>query len=235
MGHTRGSGATWQGKGALPGKIGAAFEALLPRLAAATDYWLLADAFSSVDGFLDPIEGYALLLLAQYGPGVGGIVEIGSYTGKSTCYLARGSKRARREKITAVDHFLGSPEHQRGGANESAYVVRGDLFAVFTENLAKAEVDDWVRPLRMGSAEAAAQWSHPIRLLFIDGDHSYEASRDDFEAWGKWLIPEGLAVFHDIGIFAGVTRYYEELLHGGVCTEVLSVGTLRVAGRTGAD
>ncbi len=234
MGHMRDSKGTGQGMGALPGKIGAAFDALLPRLAAATDYWLLADAFSSIDGFLDPIEGYALLLLAQCGPGVGGIVEIGSYTGKSTCYLARGSKRARREKVTAVDHFLGSPEHQRGGANESAYVVRGDLFAVFTENLAKAEVDDWVRPLRMGSAEAAAQWSHPIRLLFIDGDHSYEASRNDFEAWGKWLIPEGLAVFHDIGIFEGVTRYYEELLRGGVCTEALSVGTLRVAARNDA-
>ncbi len=228
MGDTRTADRAEQGRGIAAGM---GFEAILPRLAAATDYWLLADAFSSVDGFLDPIEGYALLLLAEFGPGVGSIVEIGSYAGRSTCYLARGAKRAHREKVAAIDHFQGSPEHQRGGANESAYVLRGDLFALFLENLKKADLDDWVRPLRQSSAEAVAGWSHPVRLLFIDGDHSYEASRRDFESWSRWLAPQGLAVFHDIEIFDGVTRYYGELLERGEYREALSVGSLRAVTR----
>ncbi|WP_300155324.1 class I SAM-dependent methyltransferase [Solidesulfovibrio sp.] len=228
MGDKRTADPAEQGRSVGAGRE---FEAILPRLAAATDYWLLADAFSSIDGFLDPIEGYALLLLAEFGPGVGSIVEIGSYAGRSTCYLAKGAKRAHREKIVAVDHFRGSPEHRSGGANESAHVLRGDLFDVFGENLKKAGLDDWVRPLRLSSAEAVAGWSHPVRLLFIDGDHSYEASRQDFESWSRWLAPQGLAVFHDIEIFDGVTRYYEELLSRGEYREALSVGSLRAVTR----
>lgn len=208
-------------------------ETILGNLAVATDYWLVTDALSDIEGFLDPIEGYTLLQLAAFGPGVGTIVEIGSYAGKSTAYLARGSKRAHREKVIAIDHFNGSPEHQRGGAYESDLVTGGDLFDTFCRNLKRAEVGDWVRPLRSGSLEAAATWSHPIRLLFIDGDHSHEASRQDFEAWSRFLTPDGLAVFHDIDIFPGVTAYYKECLAQGSVCERLSVGSLRVVSRLG--
>lgn len=193
----------------------------------ASDYWLVSDKLSSIDGFLDPIEGYALLMLAEHGPQTGCIVEIGSYAGRSTSYLAHGSKRARREKVVAVDHFEGSPEHQPGGGFESAHVAAGGLYEVFRRNLKDAGVEDWVHVMRAGSERACEGWSHPIRLLFIDGEHSYEASRRDYESWSTWIVPEGLAVFHDIGTFAGVTQYYDELLEGGAVTEILSVGTLR--------
>lgn len=206
-------------------------EAIAGRLAVASDYWLVTDEFAAIEGFLDPIEGYALLLLAQYGPGVGTIVEIGSFAGRSTAYLARGAKRGRREKVVAVDHFQGSSEHQQGGQNESSLVLDGRLYDVFEANLTRAKGLDWVHALRLGSAEAVVTWSHPIRLLFIDGDHAYGPSRFDFEAWSRFLVPQGLAVFHDIGIFPGVTRYYEELLGAGEYVEALSVGTLRAVTR----
>ncbi len=200
---------------------------VLSSISIAADYWLLSDKFSSVKGFLDPIEGYALALLAEHGPGVGSIVEIGSFAGRSTCYLAHGSKRARREKVVAVDHFQGSPEHQPGGGFASDLVAGGTLFETFRTNLKAAGVDDWVHVIKAGSAEAVKDWSHPVRLLFIDGDHSYEGSKRDYEAWSPWLAPEGIAVFHDIGIFEGVTRFHEELTASGAAVEIMAVGTLR--------
>lgn len=200
---------------------------VLSSIAVAADYWLLSDKLSAVEGFLDPIEGYALALLAEHGPGAGTIVEIGSYAGRSTCYLAHGSKRARREKVVAVDHFLGSPEHQPGGGHDSSLVAKGSLYDTFKANLESAGVNDWVHVIKAGSAEAVKGWSHPVRLLFIDGDHSYEESRRDFESWSPWLVSEGIAVFHDIGIFDGVTRFYEELTASGAASEIMSVGTLR--------
>lgn len=160
-------------------------------------------------------------------------MEIGSYTGRSTCSLASRSKRTHREKVTAVDHFLGSQEQQQGGAQESPHVLHGDIFSVFLENLRKATVDDWVHPLCQDSVEAAKSWSHPIRLLFMDGDHSYDDARADFEAWSPRLISKGLVAFHDIEIFDGVTRSDAALLRTGLFREVLSVGTLRVVSRTG--
>ncbi|WP_428559038.1 MAG: class I SAM-dependent methyltransferase [Solidesulfovibrio sp. DCME] len=208
-------------------------DTILSRLAVASDYWLVSDEFAAIEGFLDPIEGYALLLLAQYGPGVGAIVEIGSFAGRSTAYLARGSRRGRREKVVAVDHFQGSPEHQPGGGHEAPLVTQGRLYAAFEANLARVGERDRVHALCQGSAAAVAGWSHPIRLLFIDGDHGFAASRQDFESWSPFLVPQGLAVFHDIGTFDGVTAYYAELLAAGAYREVLSVGTLRAVSRAG--
>jgi hypothetical protein len=88
-----------------------------------------------------------------------------------------------------------------------------------------------VRPIRAGSLEAARGWREPIRLLFIDGDHSYEASRDDFAAWSPQVEGSGLVAFHDIGAWTGVTRFYEELLAEGRWRERAKVRSLRVVGR----
>jgi len=40
-----------------------------------------------------------------------------------------------------------------------------------------------------------------------------------------------VAVFHDIGIFPGASRYYDELLESGAVTEIFSAGTLRAVVR----
>ncbi|MYL82851.1 hypothetical protein GTA51_06835 [Desulfovibrio aerotolerans] len=212
-------------------KLTGDFEKILTNISIVSGYWLITDEFAFIEGFLDPIEGYALYLLSKFGPGIGTIVEIGSYAGRSTAYLARGSKEARREKVIAVDHFEGSPEHREGGDHESAFVKNNNLYDVFIHNLNRAKVSDRVSVIKKSSCAAAADWRHPIRLLFIDGDHSYEDSKRDFECWSEWLVPEGLAVFHDIESFQGVTTFYNELLAGGQYGEVLSVDSLRVVSK----
>jgi predicted O-methyltransferase YrrM len=37
----------------------------------------------------------------------------------------------------------------------------------------------------------------PLELLFIDGDHTYEGARADFERWGAFVRPGGHLLFHD--------------------------------------
>jgi predicted O-methyltransferase YrrM len=37
-----------------------------------------------------------------------------------------------------------------------------------------------------------------VDLLFIDGDHSYEGVKADFQLYSPWVRPGGLVVFHDI-------------------------------------
>src|ERR1700761_7895342 len=75
-------------------------------------YDQVISSFGNIDGYLKGKEGYALMLLAMGGPGRGAIVEIGSFKGRSTCFLALGTKLAGREKVIAIDHFRGSAEHQ---------------------------------------------------------------------------------------------------------------------------
>lgn len=110
----------------------------------------------------------------------GAIVEIGSFKGKSTAYLASGCKNSGKGlKVYAIDpHILGTEQ-------------------LFKENINKLGFSDIVIPLVMMSEEAAKQWNQSISLLFIDGDHDNEAVTKDFLLWEPWLVEGGVIAFHD--------------------------------------
>jgi len=196
---------------------------------------LWSEKFEPVEGYLHPMEGFTLAMFAKDGPGDGAIVEIGSFMGRSTCWLAAGSLEGGREVVHAVDHFQGSPEHQVGGTHPNAAIAeKGTTFHRFIEHVRGAGVEHHVSPITMSSLDAAAQWEGPIRLLFIDGDHSYEASKADFDAWLPYLNECGCIAFHDVGAWAGVTQFVNELLSPGTGWKLLtSVNSLRVVTRAG--
>ena len=152
--------------------------------------------------------------MAAHGQGEGEVVEIGSLMGRSTCWLwlwgakAPGVKRSRPWIIS-----MGPKEHRAGKRHEVAVLAEeGTTFNRFLENLAAHQVKSWVRPVVKGSLEAARTWKKPIRLLFIDGDHRYEATRDDFEAWSGFVISGGYIAFHDVDSWPGVTEFYHQLM-----------------------
>jgi predicted O-methyltransferase YrrM len=193
--------------------------------------------FAGIEGYLHDLEGYTLLQLAAGGGGIGAVVEIGSYLGRSTAFLAGGSKVAGREKVVAVDTFRGSPEHQPGQACASSVLARdGTTFHQFQSNLRQVQLDDHVTAIVASSQEAAQRWTGPIRLLFIDGNHAYGEVRLDFEMWSPFVVTHGLVCFHDVGdaSFPDVTRFYEEVRRDVKgYREVAAVLSLRVLEKTG--
>lgn len=205
-------------------------EALFSRIDVAYDFVQNFEKLKNVEGWLNMTDGYVLMQLAKDGPEEGEIVEVGSFLGLSTCWLAMGSKAAGREKITAVDHFLGSKEHQKGKKAECDVLVeQGTTFYQFQENLKSVEVDDHVTPVRASSVEAAKDWEKPVRLLFLDGDHEYESIKADFEAWEKFVIPGGCICIHDVDTWPGVTQFYYEMLEAmPQYRQVSAVHSLRV-------
>ena len=52
-------------------------------------------------------------------------------------------------------------------------------------------------PTRRSRARAAPR-GEPLDLLFIDGDHSYDGVRADFELYGRLVRPGGLIALHDV-------------------------------------
>lgn len=61
----------------------------------------------------------------------------------------------------------------------------------------------------------------PLALLFIDGDHSYEGAKADFERWGAFVQPGGHVLFHDAvdtggygNVYPGVARAVAEIGSG---------------------
>jgi MMP 1-O-methyltransferase len=173
---------------------------------------IMARRLDSVPGFLDLAEGFALMTLAQ-DQGDGEVVEIGSYKGKSTCWLAYGCRRRGNGHVTAVDHFRGSPEHQAGGVDETAEIVAGlGTRQSFDASLAHFAFTDIVTVRQTDSADTSG-WRAPIRLLFIDGDHSYEATKRDLEAWRPFVVDGGVICFHDYmqphAHLQGVTQFID--------------------------
>lgn len=162
-------------------------------------------------GWLRAPDAFLLYELARSGPGEGQIVEIGSAWGRSTVALAAGTRAARREHVIAID--------PHGG--DDWYLAEYDLphdnsLAEFRANLKTHSVDGWVDEAVMTS-EAAAKVvpNDPIRLLFIDGLHTYAGVRSDIDIWVRRVAHGGVIVFDDYdnrdpGM--GVRRAVDELL-----------------------
>lgn len=47
------------------------------------------------------------------------------------------------------------------------------------------------------SAAVAARWQGPVDLVFIDGDHSEDGVRADWDGWNGFVEPGGAVIFHD--------------------------------------
>jgi glycosyltransferase involved in cell wall biosynthesis len=188
-------------------------ETLNVALMSTRNFYDLSQLHSTVDGFLHPYEGYVLYLMARRWPARGRVVEIGSFKGLSTCWLASGCKDGGRQSVAAVDHFQGSPEHQLGGTHvDQDIALRGSTLPMFQANIQRLQLGDHVTVHVGSSATIAPKWAEPIRLLFIDGDHTYEATRQDFELWSPYVVQHGLVLFHDVGVWPGVTQFFEDLL-----------------------
>ena len=84
----------------------------------------------------------------------------------------------------------------------------------FFENLLAAGVVEQVRLVNLSSEIVAPGWKLPVGLLWIDGDHRYDAVRRDFECWEPHL--RGLVAFHDtIQPTLGSAQFVDELLADG--------------------
>jgi predicted O-methyltransferase YrrM len=143
-----------------------------------------------IEGWCTAAERALLYRLARHGPGAGAIVEVGSWKGLSTIFLAAGSRAAGREPVRAVDSFRGSPLVPDS-------LATGTLDE-FRRNLVDAGVADHVEVVVADSTRAGAEWQGgPVRLLYLDANHDYEAVARDLAAWQPWVMPGGVVAFHD--------------------------------------
>ena len=202
----------------------------------------LRRAAEAADGFMPPAEGLALFDAAAHYAARGPVLEIGSYCGKSTIYLAAAARAAGQPVIT-VDHHRGSEEHQPGWEYHDPALVdaatgRLDTLPRLRATLAAAGLEDDVVVVVGRSAEVAALWGTLLGMVFIDGGHSEQAALTDYESWAPWVAPGGVLAIHDVfpdPADGGRPPYliYTRALKSGAFTEVGATGSLRLLERTG--
>jgi predicted O-methyltransferase YrrM len=157
-----------------------------------------------VDGWFGPQEGRLLYRLAAEADPAGCIVEIGSWHGKSTIWLAAGARAGRGARVVAIDPHTGTALRAEGETTELA----------LRANLEQAGVDDQVEVIVATSDDAAARWTRPVSLLWIDGDHEYESVRRDLALWEPHLMSDAAVALHDTFVWPGPERVVQELLIG---------------------
>lgn len=170
-----------------------------------------------MEGFLGNREGVYLYRLAKLGAKLGAVVEIGSWKGKSTIWLAKGSQAVGGQAVYAIDPHVGSPEHVQWSQTKI------NTEQEFRLNMQGAGVESQVIPLIESSMAALRQWHQPVGFLWIDGEHSYEAVAQDFYGWRPHVVDGGIIAFHDTYSWEGVRRLIDE--------EVLQSPGLRVLGQ----
>jgi hypothetical protein len=185
-----------------------------------------------------------------------GIIEVGSWTGRSSVLLA-AIARAKGIPFVAVDTW------------ESCDLAPGkDYFGVWCENMARTGLlrgdlpmqphdgktpsagfwpfderdENGVIVIRMPSVQAARLCSLLVDgcwidgqdadfdFLFIDADHEYESVKADFFAWLPNLTRPATVVLHDVDCgHVGVKKFFGELHAAGMETEQSgNIGLVRV-------
>lgn len=150
------------------------------------------EVVKNVEGWLTPSESDFLYKTAQKCSGRGVIVEIGSWKGKSTIQLAKGSKAGHQVPVYAIDPHTGAPEHHAIFGTTQIWT-----FDEFKKNINDAGVSDTVHPIVDRSENVAKNWREPIEFLWIDGAHAYKLAKLDFDSWYPHLIDGGIIAYHD--------------------------------------
>jgi predicted O-methyltransferase YrrM len=174
--------------------------------------------------------------------GLGPLLEVGTYCGKSAVYIGAAARETGTVLFT-VDHHRGSEENQAGWEHHDSDVVDGrsgrmDTLPWFRHTIEQADLEDCVIGVVGASVTVARWWSTPLSFLFIDGGHGDDVVRDDEKAWIPHVAPHGLVAIHDVFPDPGdggrpPFELYRRLLDGGTFVEVsaLGCGSLRVLRR----
>lgn len=134
----------------------------------------------------------------------GDVVEVGSWTGRSTCALANAVYPT---VVRAVDTWEGSP-----GEVSAVLATDFDVYTQFLENVA-AFTKGNVHSFRMDWREYFTEHARPIRFLFIDATHTYEEVRDNIAAASPLMVDGAVMCgddFHDPQVGVAVREAFPD-------------------------
>lgn len=147
---------------------------------------------------------FAYWIMGALSPSI--FVELGTHSGNSYFAFCQAVKELKlSSNCYAVDTWQGDT-HAGQYDNQ-----------VFNEVHAhnKAQYSEFSHLLRMTFDEALSQFDDgSVNLLHIDGLHTYEAVKHDFDTWLPKLAPNAIVLFHDIEMRDhgfGVWKFWEEL------------------------
>ena len=138
-------------------------------------------------------------LVEQYVPISGMVVEVGTYHGRSICSIADVLIEHGAAAVTIDPYRWAGPDHGRGM----------ERFEEVVRAIADHDIGSRVEVVKGLSAEVAADWDgRDVNLLFLDGDHRFEAVLTDIYAWLPHMASSGCLAGHDYMKTSGASYPY---------------------------
>ncbi len=139
-------------------------------------------------------------------------VELGVHYGHSYFSFCEGViQGAQFTQCFGIDTWGG--DAHTGRYDESIFVS--------VNNHNETRFSSFSKLMRMSFDEAALSFQEKsIELLHIDGFHTYEAVKHDFDTWLPKLSPHAVILFHDTQVFEGdfgVWKFWKELQNSYPC------------------
>lgn len=125
-------------------------------------------------------------------------LEIGTFLGKSTAYLAQEIKKSGKNiKIYGIDNFFGALDCE--AQLEQSTKGGGSFYNQFVQNMTDLDVIDIIHPIISDSKTALDKIGENVMFfsVFIDGDHKPEAVKSDMEIYWPRLEDGGYFSGHD--------------------------------------
>lgn len=119
------------------------------------------------------------------------IVEIGCAYGGSSLLLLMHKQPAAR--VVSIDPFI---KDSMGDFQATEELCRSHVLAALRTIGLGERGQQWTLVPRY-SYDYVREWQGQIDVLFIDGDHRYEAVKQDFEQWVPFVSKGGVIFFHD--------------------------------------
>ena len=144
---------------------------------------------------------FAINLVEKLNPEI--IVDLGVDYGFSTFCFAYPKKG----QVFGVDWFQG--DEQAG--------FRDTLDDVLTkyEHLKKTIGVNNIEFIKSDFTELSKKWEYNIDILHIDGLHTYEAVKNDFDSWIEYINPSGVVLFHDVESYSHTVGTFFNEIQGG--------------------
>ena len=176
------------------------------------DYSCIAEAISSA---FDPIRTIVRSAWSEHAPFLFALfslvrprryVEIGTERGMSFFAACQAAETLRRgTQCVAIDSWMG---------DEHAGFYGKEIFEEFTAllNLRRPANAYFIRSYFSQALPCFDEGS--IDLLHIDGLHTYETVKADFESWLPKMSARGTVIFHDTNVYHGnfgVWRFWNEV------------------------
>lgn len=150
-------------------------------------------------------KSFAYDLIANLKPDV--LVELGTHYGTSLWSFSQAVKDQRlNTKLFSIDTWKG--ERHAGFYGEDVFetvnLIKNKYYSNLDINLIRKTFDEALPSFQ----------NNTVDILHIDGLHTYEAVKKDFESWLPKMKSNGIIIFHDIKVAEddfGVHKLWEEL------------------------